>query len=98
MTTETIQASRWLRTRQVCERLGLGRSTLLAMVGAGRFPQPVRFSAAVVAWSEQEIEVWVHERRANPPPPSNRGGDLRSPAGRAARGLPPLATRPDGAS
>ena len=57
-------SSRVVRPAEVCERLGIGTSTLYAMMAAGKFPRPfVIFSGGrAVGWHEQEVEAWLLQR------------------------------------
>lgn len=60
----TSTVSRVVRPAEVCERLGIGTSTLYAMMAAGKFPRPfVIFSGGrAVGWHEQEVEAWLQQR------------------------------------
>lgn len=51
-----------LRRRQVEARTGLGRSSIYALIAAGRFPAPIRLSAHTVGWLAHEIDAWIAER------------------------------------
>lgn len=50
---------RLLRLAEVCQRVGLGKTMIYAMVGDGRFPRPYKITPAAVRWSEREIEDWL---------------------------------------
>lgn len=58
------RGSRILRPAEVREKLGVGSSTLAAMVAAGRFPKPfVIFPGGrAVGWREHQIEAWLDNR------------------------------------
>lgn len=59
--------SRLLRRPDVQFRIGLGRSTLYAMIQAGTFPGPVQLGARAVAWRESEIDDWIENRASARP-------------------------------
>jgi prophage regulatory protein len=59
--------SRLLRRPDVQFRIGLGRSTLYAMIQAGTFPVPVQLGARAVAWHESEIDAWIASRASARP-------------------------------
>lgn len=48
-----------LRTKAVCERIGLSRTTLWRRVRGGEFPAPLRLGANAVGWREQVVEEWL---------------------------------------
>jgi prophage regulatory protein len=54
----------FLRLPQVCSRIGLGRSTILALVKERVFPEPVKLSARAVAWSSNAVQAWIDQRIA----------------------------------
>lgn len=47
-----------VRIRDVCEMIGVGRSTIYQWVAQGTFPSPVRISERAVRWRIEEIERW----------------------------------------
>jgi prophage regulatory protein len=53
-----------LRLPELCKRLGLGRSSIYALIQRGEFPRPIPLSARAVGWSAAEIEQWIAERAA----------------------------------
>lgn len=57
-------SSRVVRPAEVRERLGIGVSTLSAMVAAGKFPKPFSIfpGGRAVGWREHEIEAWLQQR------------------------------------
>lgn len=48
-----------LSVADLCEQLGIGRTTLWRMVRDGRIQPPRRLSAARVAWPQSEIEAYL---------------------------------------
>ena len=49
----------FLRVKSVIQRTGLSRSSIYLMVKDGRFPAPLRISARMVAWREQDVLQWM---------------------------------------
>lgn len=60
-------SSRIVRRAEVRERLGVGSSTLSAMVAAGKFPKPfpIFSGGRAVGWREDQIEAWLQQRSGN---------------------------------
>ena len=48
-----------LKPIEAARRCGIGRSTLFAMVAAGRFPPPRRITARNVGFVEAEVDAWI---------------------------------------
>ncbi len=55
---------RMLRLPEVKQLVGLGRSTIYAMVKRGEFPAPVPLGARAVAWVSTEVTAWLEGRIA----------------------------------
>ena len=47
-----------LKLPAVMRETALSRSSIYAMVNAGRFPSPVRIGVRGVAWRSEDIEAW----------------------------------------
>ncbi|ROU09491.1 helix-turn-helix transcriptional regulator [Lysobacter enzymogenes] len=54
---------RLLRIQEVCDRVGLSKTTIYARMTNNDFPKPVPLGG-VVAWVESEIDQWIGERIA----------------------------------
>jgi predicted DNA-binding transcriptional regulator AlpA len=66
-TTETAskpRGLRYLRLREVCERVGVGTSTIYKMMATGAFPKQVKLSLRTAAWIESEVEAFMNARIA----------------------------------
>ena len=50
---------RFLRARQVIERLGISKTTLWRLVRGGEFPRPLKVSKFAVAWTETEVDAYM---------------------------------------
>lgn len=51
-----------LRRKQVEDVVGLKRSALYALIGAGKFPKPIHLSARAVGWLSHEVDNWLQSR------------------------------------
>ena len=60
-----VQAVQTILRRPEVERLtGLRRSSLYALIAAGKFPRPIPLSEKSVGWLESEIAEWQKVRIA----------------------------------
>ena len=50
---------RLLRIGDVCDKVGLGKTTMYAMVAKGTFPAPRQIGQQAVAWIEGEVDAWI---------------------------------------
>jgi len=50
---------RYLRFKELRQRVPLGRTTIWRMMREGRFPQSRRIGKVATAWLEEEIEEWI---------------------------------------
>jgi prophage regulatory protein len=70
---------------QVCERVGLRKTTIYKLLARDGFPRPVRLGARTTAWHSDEIDAWIAERERVFTPSSFRatslGGSAASPTG-----------------
>ncbi|WP_323926399.1 helix-turn-helix transcriptional regulator [Aeromonas caviae] len=53
-----------LRIKPVLAKTGLSRSTMYALIAAGRFPAPVKLSARCSAWPSDQVDAWIAARIA----------------------------------
>jgi prophage regulatory protein len=60
--TEPATVSRFLRLPEVCDRIGLSRSTVYRLINEGVFPDPVKVTARTSAWLESSVQRWMAER------------------------------------
>jgi prophage regulatory protein len=65
-----------LRIDQVCDRVGLRKTTIYKLLAEGSFPRPVRLSARTTAWHAGEIDTWIAERVRVVTPASFRAAAL----------------------
>src|SRR5439155_2846707 len=57
-----VTGDRYLRAREVCERVGLSRTTIWRQVRRGEFPTPRRLSANAIGWMASDVEAWIASR------------------------------------
>jgi prophage regulatory protein len=60
----TEQTTVILRLPELRKRIGLGRSSIYALVKQGSFPRPIPLSRRAVGWLQSDIEQWIAERAA----------------------------------
>ncbi len=53
---------RFIRTQQVLDMIGVGRTTLWKMVQAGSFPRPVRITERSSGYLLDAVEQWMRLR------------------------------------
>jgi prophage regulatory protein len=53
------QGDALLSFRKVAATVDLSRSTVYAMMAAGRFPRPVKLSTRCVRWRSSDVSAWV---------------------------------------
>lgn len=75
-----------LRIKDVCQLVGLSRSTVYALVARGEFPCQLRLTAQAVGWQAEAIREWMESR----PPASHRVKSRHAPSKRRASGTDPL--------
>ena len=59
-----LRERRYLRGREVAERLGLGISTIYRFIRCGEFPQPLKFGRST-RWDVQAIDEWAGRQCAS---------------------------------
>ncbi|WP_198927605.1 helix-turn-helix transcriptional regulator [Agrobacterium radiobacter] len=52
---------RFLRVKQVLERVPVARSTIWRMSESGEFPRSIKIGSATF-WVESEVDEWMRER------------------------------------
>jgi prophage regulatory protein len=50
---------RFIRFKELRQRIPLGRTTIWKMMREGRFPQSRRIGKMAAAWLESEVEDWM---------------------------------------
>ena len=53
---------RFLRLPEVEACVGLKKSAIYSMIGAGTFPKPLRLTARAVVWQESLVQAWIQQR------------------------------------
>ena len=62
---ESQRGLRYLRLREVCQRVGLKSSSVYRLIGLGKFPKQVKLSERTAAWIESEIDSFMESRIAD---------------------------------
>lgn len=83
-------SERLLPISEVCERVGLKRSTIYKRVAAGTFPRALELGPTCVRWRESEIRAWIDAlpltravgQKAEQPPAANRTSANQPMSGR----------------
>lgn len=52
-----------LTQAEVCERLGMAKSTLKRGVTTGVLPRPLRIGRRLLRWPESRIEGWLQQKQ-----------------------------------
>ena len=53
-----------LRTKQVAQALGVGRSTLYKMVAEGTFPKPQKIGPRISLWRTSVVNDWLNQQKS----------------------------------
>jgi prophage regulatory protein len=56
---EEAMSMRFIRFKELRQRIPLGRTTIWRMMREGRFPQSRRIGKMAAAWLESEVEDWM---------------------------------------
>jgi prophage regulatory protein len=54
-----------VRLRTVQCRVGLGKSTIYALIRCGKFPAPIRLGRRCSAWLVADIDKWINAQVAD---------------------------------
>ena len=65
---QRVEPKSILRIHEVCERIGVKRTTIWKWCKAGIFPAPVQLGPRAVGWRVKAVDDWVENL---PPTPSN---------------------------
>jgi prophage regulatory protein len=63
-TALTPPSLRYLRLREVCNRVGVGYATIYRMIAAGEFPRQVKLRERTSVWVESEVDAFISARIA----------------------------------
>ncbi len=53
---------KFLRMKDVCERVGLGRTTVWRLTKEGKFPASHLLGSRSIGWLESDVEKWMKNR------------------------------------
>ncbi|WP_163294405.1 helix-turn-helix transcriptional regulator [Enterobacter hormaechei] len=57
-----MNSDRFLRLRQVEDKIGFGKSWIYRQIQLQQFPPSIRLNSRHVAWLEGEVDAWIHQR------------------------------------
>ncbi|HEB4094229.1 AlpA family transcriptional regulator [Klebsiella sp. 141196] len=57
-----MNSDRFLRLRQVEDKIGFGKSWIYRQIQLQQFPPSIRLNSRHVAWLESEVDEWIHQR------------------------------------
>lgn len=57
-----MNSDRFLRLRQVEDKIGFGKSWIYRQIQLQQFPRSIRLNSRHVAWLESEVDAWIHQR------------------------------------
>ena len=55
--------TKYLRIKEVVEKLSVGKSTIYAWIKQGRFPEPIRITQYCAVWKDADIDEWVRSKQ-----------------------------------
>jgi len=67
MRTPEPKPRRFLTQHQVCERVGLSRSTIYKMMSKGTFPPSHKITEYAIRWLESDIDGFIEAALADRP-------------------------------
>jgi len=57
------QLVKYIRWNDLKEYLPFSKSTIYSMIKEGRFPAPIKLSVRVSAWSLEDVNEWLENRK-----------------------------------
>lgn len=57
-----MNSDRFLRLRQVEDKIGFGKSWIYRQIQLQQFPPSIRLNSRHVAWLESGVDAWIHQR------------------------------------
>lgn len=57
-----MNSDRFLRLRQVEDKIGFGKSWIYRQIQLQQFPPSIRLNSRHAAWLESEVDAWIHQR------------------------------------
>jgi prophage regulatory protein len=53
------ESNRFLRIKEVIQKVGLSRSQVYRLIQAGTFPSPFKIGSKISVWSESLVTEWM---------------------------------------
>jgi prophage regulatory protein len=69
---------RFIRFKELRQRIPLGRTTIWKMMREGRFPQSRRIGKMAAAWLESEVEDWMRKNAGEGQTKENKYEQIRA--------------------
>jgi len=69
---------RFIRFKELRQRIPLGRTTIWKMMREGRFPQSRRIGKMAAAWLESEVEEWMKKNAGEGQAKENKYEQIRA--------------------
>lgn len=57
--SEIVPGDRFLGMKELCHKVGMGKSTIYRWIEEGRFPPGIELAPQMVRWRESEIDAWM---------------------------------------
>lgn len=57
----SIEGDRLLRIHEVCQMVGMSRSSVYRAMRKGTFPQSVRLGEKTVRWRNSDLDAWMRD-------------------------------------
>ncbi|HBW4582127.1 TPA: AlpA family phage regulatory protein [Klebsiella aerogenes] len=57
-----MNSDRFLRLRQVEDKIGFGKSWIYRQIQLQQFPPSILLNSRHVAWLESEVDAWIRQR------------------------------------
>lgn len=60
-----VVPSKIIRLPETATKTGLSRSSIYALISAGKFPKQIKLSVRSMGFLESEVDAWIESRIAN---------------------------------
>jgi len=59
-----VLGDRILPFSEVCQQVGLRKTSVYGLIAEGAFPRPIRLTAQRRGWLSSEVAAWIEARKA----------------------------------
>lgn len=56
---DIVPGDRFLSMKELCHKVGMGKSTVYRWIDEGRFPPGIELAPQIVRWRESVIDAWM---------------------------------------